>query len=136
MAEKKISLKIITPDKKFFDEKVNMAIFRTIQGDIGILPNHAPLTTIISIGTIRIKQEEKEKKATLIGGFAEVQPDRITILADAAEWPGEIDKNRAEAAKKRAEERLAKKTSEINIARAESALKRALVRLELSQYSD
>ncbi|NLK21816.1 MAG: F0F1 ATP synthase subunit epsilon [Epulopiscium sp.] len=132
---KKIKLQIITPDKRFFDDEVDMAIFRTIQGDIGVLPNHTPLTTIVSIGTIRIKQEEKEKKASLIGGFAEIQPDRITILADAAEWPQEIDKSRAEASKHRAEERLASKTSNINIARAESALKRALVRLELSKYN-
>ncbi|HQD50316.1 MAG TPA: F0F1 ATP synthase subunit epsilon [Defluviitaleaceae bacterium] len=136
MAEKKTLLKIITPDRNFFDEEVDMVIFRTIQGDMGVLPGHAPLTTILSIGIIRIKQGEEEKRATLIGGFAEIQPDRITILADAAEWPEEIDKERAEAAKRRAEERLAKKTEDINVARAEAALKRALVRLELCQYRE
>ncbi|NLJ87884.1 MAG: F0F1 ATP synthase subunit epsilon [Epulopiscium sp.] len=136
MANKKTLLKIITPEKNFFDEEVDMAIFRTIEGDMGVLPGHTPLTTILSIGIIKIKQGEQEKKATLIGGFAEIQPDRITILADAAEWPDEIDKERAEAAKRRAEERLAIKTADINIARAEAALKRALVRLELSQYTD
>jgi F-type H+-transporting ATPase subunit epsilon len=132
----KIQLQIITPDKKFFDEEVDMAIFRTTEGDIGILPKHEPLTTIISIGTIRIKQDGNEQKASLIGGFAEVQPEKITILADAAEWPDEIDKKRAEEAKKRAEERLAKRTSDINIARAEAALRRALLRIELSKYND
>lgn len=136
MAEKKTLLKIITPDRNFFDEEVDMVIFRTIQGDMGVLPGHAPLTTILSIGIIRIKQGEEEKRATLIGGFAEIQPDRITILADAAEWHEEIDKERAEAAKRRAEERLTKKTEDINVARAEAALKRALVRLELCQYRE
>lgn len=131
----KMQLQIITPSKEFFDEEVDRIVFRTTEGDMGILPNHEPLTTIISIGTIQIRQGEAVKKASLIGGFAEVQPDRITILADAAEWPNEIDKNRAEEARRRAEERLAKRTSEINIARAESALKRAIVRLELSKYN-
>ncbi|WP_058486013.1 F0F1 ATP synthase subunit epsilon [Defluviitalea phaphyphila] len=131
-----MNLQIITPDKKFFDEEVDRIVFKTTEGDIGILPNHEPLTTIISIGYIKIKQEEKERKASLIGGFAEIQPDKVTILADAAEWPHEIDRSRAEAAKRRAEERLAKKSAEIDRARAETALKRALVRLEISQYSD
>ena len=129
-----MKLQIITPDKKFFDEEVDMVIFRTTEGDIGILPNHEPLTTIVSIGIIRMKQGAEEKKASLIGGFAEVQPDGITILADTAEWPHEIDKRRAEEAQRRAEERLARRASDINIARAQSALKRALVRLELSKY--
>jgi len=131
----KIQLQIITPERNFFNEEVDMAIFRTTEGDIGILPNHQPLTTVLSIGTIRIKQDGNERKASLIGGFAEIQPDKITILTDAAEWPEEIDVRRAEEAKRRAEERLAKRTSDINITRAESALRRALVRLELSQYN-
>ncbi|NLK98530.1 MAG: F0F1 ATP synthase subunit epsilon [Epulopiscium sp.] len=131
----KIQLQIITPERNFFNEEVDMAIFRTTEGDIGILPKHQPLTTIVSIGTIRIKQDGNERKASLIGGFAEIQPDKITILTDAAEWPEEIDVARAEEAKRRAEERLANKTSDINIARAESALRRALVRLELSKYN-
>ena len=131
----KIQLQIITPERNFFNEEVDMAIFRTTEGDIGILPKHQPLTTIVSIGTIRIKQDGNERKASLIGGFAEVQPDKVTILTDAAEWPEEIDVARAEEAKRRAEERLANRTSDINIARAESALRRALVRLELSKYN-
>ncbi|MBM7684541.1 F0F1 ATP synthase subunit epsilon [Defluviitalea raffinosedens] len=131
----KLQLQIITPEKNFFSGEVDRVSFRTTEGDIGVLPNHQPLTAIISIGTIRIKQDGNERKASLIGGFAEIQPDKVTILTDAAEWPEEIDVRRAEEAKRRAEERLAKRTADINVARAESALRRALIRLELSQYN-
>ncbi|HHX59472.1 MAG TPA: F0F1 ATP synthase subunit epsilon [Epulopiscium sp.] len=129
MAEKKLKLQIVTPTRTLCDEMVDMVIFRASTGDMGILPNHEPVVATLSYGIMRFKQDGKERKATIMSGFAEVEPDRVRILTDAAEWPEEIDMARAEQAKKRALERLEHK-EEHNVLRAEIALKKALVRIE------
>jgi F-type H+-transporting ATPase subunit epsilon len=134
MAKNSVRLQIITPSRKFFDEKVDMAIVRTSGGYMGLLHDHESVVTTLDMGVIRIKQNGKERRASLIGGFAEVLPDQITILTDEAEWPEEIDVERAKAAKKRAEERLGEKAQEYNMARTQAALKRALVRIEVSEH--
>jgi F-type H+-transporting ATPase subunit epsilon len=135
MASEKIQLQVITPDRKFFEGDVGMIVLRTTEGYMGVLHDHEPLVTTIDIGVLRIKEGTEEKKASLMGGFAEIHPERITILTDAAEWPHEIDVKRAESAKQRAEERLQKKSSDINLLRAEMALKKSLVRLEVSNQN-
>ncbi|HHX62594.1 MAG TPA: F0F1 ATP synthase subunit epsilon [Epulopiscium sp.] len=129
MAEKKLRLKIVTPSRTLCDEVVDMVIFRASTGDMGILPGHEPVVATLSYGIMRFKQDGKERKATIMSGFVEVDPDRVTILTDAAEWPEEIDITRAEEAKKRALGRLEHK-KEHNVIRAEIALKKALVRIE------
>lgn len=127
MANKTL-LKIITPDRIFFDDEVDMVIIRSTVGDVGIMPGHIPLTTTVAYGVVIIKQDGKEYRASLMGGFAEVQASSITIVSDAAEWPHEIDKNRAEAAKTRAE------NNSDTVENVELALRRALVRIEVSSY--
>ena len=129
MAEKKLRLQIVTPNRTLCDENVDMVIFRASTGDMGILPNHEPVVATLSYGIMRFKQDGKERKATIMCGFAEVEPDRVRILTDAAEWPEEIDMVRAEEAKKRALARL-KEKEKYNMIRAEIALKKALVRIE------
>ena len=129
MAEKKLNLKIVTPTRILCDEVVDMVIFRASTGDMGILPNHEPVVATLSYGIMRFKQDGKERKATIMSGFVEVEPNQVTILTDAAEWPEEIDMVRAEEAKKRALGRLEHK-KEHNVIRAEIALKKALVRIE------
>ena len=129
MAEKKLKLQIVTPTRVLCDESVDMVIFRATTGDMGILPNHEPVVATLNYGILRFKQEGKERVATVMSGFAQVQPDQVTILTDAAEWPEEIDLERAKQAKKRAMERLEDK-EHYNSARAEVALKKALVRIE------
>lgn len=132
MAEKKLKLQIVTPSRVLCDETVDMVIMRASTGDMGILPNHEPVVATLNYGILRFKQDGKERTATIMSGFAQVEPEKVTILTDAAEWPEEIDIARAEEAKKRALKRLEAK-QEHNVLRAEIALKKALIRIEAGQ---
>ncbi|MCM1045189.1 MAG: ATP synthase F1 subunit epsilon [Candidatus Gastranaerophilales bacterium] len=123
-------LRIITPERVFYENEADMVEFNTTEGEIGVLPGHIPLTVIAKPGILRIHEKNEEKKAVLHSGFAEILPDGITILAEIVEWPEEIDVERAEAALRRAEERLQNKTPETDIARAETALLRAMARIQ------
>ena len=125
------TLKIITPDRMFYENPVKMVEFNTVEGEIGVLPGHIPMTVIIKPGVLTITEEDGEKEAALHAGFAEILQDRVTILAEIVEWPEEIDETRAQEAKERAEERLRTKAPETDTARAEVALKRALTRIEV-----
>ncbi len=135
MAEGKnlFQLEIITPERVFYRGEASMIEFTAEDGDIGILPGHIPLTTVIAPGILTIREPEGEKQAALMAGFAEILPEKVTILAETVEWPEEIDPERAEAAKKRAEERIHNHAADIDVARAEIALKRALVRLNVGR---
>lgn len=130
MAEAKIRLRIVTPTKELYNDDATMVIMRGVNGDLGILKGHQPLTTTLDYGLLRIKNGESELVSTLFGGFVDVQPDVITILTDSAEWVKDIDVKRAEDAKKRAEERLKRKDANTDILRAELALKRAILRID------
>ena len=124
-------LRIITPERLFYEGEVDMVEFNTTEGEIGVLPGHIPLTVIVKPGILTISEKgEGEKIAALHAGFAEILPEGITILAEIIEWPQEIDEHRAEEAMNRARERLASKTPETDIARAETALLRAVARIK------
>ena len=123
-----IKLRIVTPTGELYNNDANMVIMRGANGDIGVLKGHQPLTTTLDYGLLKIKTGEKELVSTLFGGFADIQPDCITILTDSAEWIEDIDVKRAEEAKERAEERLRAKDN-IDVMRAELALKRAMLRI-------
>lgn len=98
MAEEKTFLiKIITPERVFYEGTAIMAEFNTSEGEIGVYAGHIPLTVILKPGVLTLTEESGKKKAALHTGFAEILPDQISILAEAAEWPGEIDIKRAEA---------------------------------------
>ena len=125
------TLRIITPDRVFFEGQVSMVEFNTTEGEIGIYKKHVPTTVIISPGILTITGEEGVKEAALHAGFVEILQDGVVILAEIIEWPDEIDKARAESAKARAEERLRSKTPETDILRAETALQRALARIHV-----
>lgn len=125
-------LQIVTPDRMFYDEEVEMIIARTVDGDVGILANHALLVSPLSIGKIRVKKDGKFKEAAISEGFVQVEEDYTRVLTDSAEWPEEIDIERAEAAKQRAEERLKTDRSNIDVMRAEAALQRATNRLTVA----
>lgn len=124
-------LQIITPERKFYDGEASMMELSTTEGDIGVYRNHIPLTAIVAPGVLKIHEEGGVKEAALMSGFIEILPEKITIMAEVAEWPEEIDANRAEDAKVRAERRLKEESGEIDAMRAELALRRALVRLSL-----
>lgn len=124
-------LKIIAPDRTFYEGEVSMAELTTTEGNIGVYQNHIPMTYIVSPGVIKIHEKDEVKSAALMSGFLEILPDQMTVLAEVVEWPDEIDVNRAAEAKTRAERRLQNQQENVNVARAEMALKRALVRLEI-----
>jgi len=130
MAEKQFKLEIISPDRSFYSGAAVMLEYRTTEGEVGIYADHVPMTQIVAPGIMTITMADGEqKKAALMSGFVEILPEKITILAETVEWPEEIDKKRAQAAKERAERRIQSGDGSIDIARAELALKRALVRL-------
>ena len=128
---KKFELKIITPDRMFYEGSAEMVEFNTTEGAIGVYKNHIPMTVIIKPGVLTITDGEEKKEAALHAGFVEILQDKVTILAEVIEWPGEIDEKRAEAAYERAKERIQCKDPKTDIARAETALLRAMARINV-----
>ncbi len=124
-------LRIITPDRVFYEGDVEMVEFNTTEGEIGVYKRHIPMTVIVKPGILTITEAEETKVAALHAGFAEILPDQVTIMAEIIEWPAEIDQDRAEHAKERAEERLHEKAPNTDVARAEIALQRAIARIEV-----
>lgn len=131
--DNRFTLKIITPDRVFYEDEVSMVEFNTVEGEVGIYKQHIPMTMIIAPGILTITQENGIKEAALHAGFAEVLQDRVTILAEIVEWPAEIDLERAKEAKQRAEERIREKAPGIDMARAELSLKRAVARINAAK---
>ena len=127
----RLALKIVTPDRVFYEGEADMVEFNTTEGEIGVYKRHIPMTVIIKPGILTITEGEEKKTAALHAGFAEILPDAVTIMAEIIEWPVEIDEKRAEQAKERAEERLRTRSPETDIARAETALQRAIARIEV-----
>ena len=124
-------LQIITPERKFYEGDASMVELTTTEGEIGVYRGHIPMTAIAAPGVLKIHEAGGIKEAALMSGFLEILPEKIVIMAEVAEWPEEIDLNRAEEAKVRAERRLKEQSGEIDIVRAETALKKALVRISL-----
>jgi F-type H+-transporting ATPase subunit epsilon len=127
----KTRLEIVSAERVVFSEDVEVVVAPGVEGQLGILPHHAPLMTILLPGELLVRRGGEEFFLAISGGFLEVRPDRVIVLADAAERVEEIDIARAEEAKRRAEERLAHPTAEVDTARAEAALRRALARLQV-----
>ncbi|OIJ21785.1 F0F1 ATP synthase subunit epsilon [Anaerobacillus alkalidiazotrophicus] len=130
---KTMNVSVVTPDGKVFDGDVEMVSVKTMNGGLGILPNHIPLVTPLTIGAVRIKRNSEIILVAITGGLMEVRGDQVSILAESAELPSDIDVSRARAAKERAERRLQEaKLDDIDFKRAEMALKRAINRLEVA----
>ena len=126
-------VKVITPERVFYEGVASMIEFTTTEGDIGVYAHHIPLTTVLAPGVVTITESEENKKvAGVYSGFAEIQGDKVTLLAEAAEWPEEIDLARAEAAERRARDRIEAKANDLDLVRAETALRKALVRKTLA----
>lgn len=129
-----IKLDIVTAERVIFSDDVDVIVAPGIEGQLGVLPHHAPLMTILQPGELLIKKKGGEEFSLAItGGFLEVRPDRVVILADAAERADEIDIARAEEAKRRAQEWLSRPMPDVDAARADAALRRALMRLTVAQ---
>ena len=123
-------LEIVSPEKMIFSDEVNVVLAWGVEGQLGILPHHAPLMTILQPGDLVIRKGTEEEYLTISGGFLEVRPDKVVILADACERAAEIDVTRAEEAKKRAQEALKEAKTTVDAATAEAALRRSLARLK------
>ena len=129
-----LRLDIVTAERVVYSGDVDEVIAPGVEGQLGILPRHAPLMTTLQAGELRVKKGGGEDSLAITGGFLEVRPDRVIVLADAAERAEEIDLARAEAAKKRAEQRLADRhAAGLDEHRAELALHRALIRLTVGE---
>jgi len=128
-----IRLDIVTAERVVYSEEVDVVIAPGVEGQLGILPHHAPLMTTLVPGELRARKGGEEFSLVISGGFLEVRPDRIIVLADAAERAEEIDLARAEEAKRRAQELISHPTPEVDVARAEAALRRSLARLKVAE---
>lgn len=125
-----IKLLVNTPDRVFYHDDATFVELSTSEGDIGVYPGHIPLTAVVVPCALSIHNGNDIKKAAVHGGIIEILKDKITILAEVAEWSDEIDVERANEARLRAEKRLASHDSNLDMVRAETALKRSLARIK------
>jgi F-type H+-transporting ATPase subunit epsilon len=127
-----IQLQIVSADRSLVNEQVDEVEIPGSDGFFGVLPGHTPLLAVLGMGELWYRQGQEKQYLSIAFGFAEVQPDRVTILAQMAEKADEIDVARAEAAKKRAEERMVKSTVDMDFERARIAMMKALIRLQVA----
>lgn len=128
---KTITANIVTPDGPVYDSEVSMVIAVTATGEMGVLPGHIPTVAPLGIGAVRLKKENSTELVAVSGGFLEIRPEKVTILAQSAETATEIDLARAQESAKRAEALLQARKDEIDYKRAELALKRAMNRINV-----
>ena len=124
-------LEIITAERQGYGEEVDMVIVPGIDGQLGILPHHAPLMTVLQPGEITIRKGGSDDYLAVTGGFLEVLGNRVSVLADAAERSDEIDEERAQEAMRRAQERITGQPAEMELGRAVASMRRAQMRLDL-----
>ncbi|SEQ98561.1 ATP synthase F1 subcomplex epsilon subunit [Piscibacillus halophilus] len=131
---KTLNVSVVTPDGPALEGSYEMVSVRAESGELGILPGHIPLVAPLTISAVRLKKDGQTDYLAVSGGFVEVRPEQVTILAQAAEQPSEIDVDRAKRAKERAEQRLnLAKSEDIDHRRAELALQRAVNRIDISE---
>ena len=124
-----MEIKIIEPNGMFYEGNTDFLEFTSVTGEMGVYENHIPLTTVLEPCVVKIHHGGQVRKAAVLGGFVEIQKHQITMLAEDANWPEEIDLDRAKEAKARAEKRLHDKAKGTDLVRAEAALKRAMARI-------
>jgi F-type H+-transporting ATPase subunit epsilon len=130
----KLDVEIVTGERVVFrEENVDMVVAPGGAGVLGILPNHAPLITTLSFGELRIKKGSEEQSILVYGGFMEVGDDKVLVLADSAERAEEVDVERAETARRRAEESIAGRQATMDLEEAQASLRRANLRLRIGQ---
>ena len=127
----KLYLEVITAEKLALREEVDEVIVPGLDGELGILPDHTPLISQLKTGILSYRQGAQSRRMHVSGGFVEVASDRVSVLSDVAEKPEEIDLERAQRAKERAERRLASRGEDVDFPRAELKLQRAMARIQL-----
>jgi len=135
MPEKKLKLKVVTPREVKLETDADMVVLRCVDGDIGIRSGHATCVAILGVGVLRVKNNGQEKRLAVGGGHVYVHDDAVSVIADEAEWPEDIDVRRAEIEREEAERRLRDHAEAIEVNSAQLLLRRALVRIEVSSYS-
>jgi F-type H+-transporting ATPase subunit epsilon len=130
-----LTLEVVTPDRSVVTERVDEVEIPGADGYLGVLPGHTPLLAMLQVGELWYRKGSEKVYLSIAFGFAEVLPDRVTILAQLAERAEEIDVARAEAAKRRAEERIARPAAEMDYERARIALMKALTRLQVASHA-
>jgi len=128
----RLQLQVVSADRSLVNETVDEVEIPGSDGYFGVLPGHTPLLAVLGAGELWYRQGQERSYLAIAFGFAEVQPDRVTILAEIAEKSHEIDVARAEAAKRRAEERIARPSADMDFERARVALMKALIRLQVA----
>jgi F-type H+-transporting ATPase subunit epsilon len=130
---KTVQVDVVTPERTVYGGEARMVIARGVEGEIGVLPGHAPLVTPLKISTLLIKEESGDRQIAVSGGFLEVRPDKVTILAETAELPEEIDVKRAKQAIERAQQQLTGLSKgDLSISVLEQAIARAKNRLKVA----
>jgi F-type H+-transporting ATPase subunit epsilon len=127
----KITLEVVTPERKILSEVVDEVVLPGRDGYLGVLPGHAPLLTSLKIGQIEYRQGSEKHYLSLAWGFAEILPEKVTILADVAERPEEIDVERAKARKAEIEQQLKQPGPDFDFAKAQDSLQKAIVRIDI-----
>ncbi|KGX87287.1 F0F1 ATP synthase subunit epsilon [Pontibacillus marinus] len=130
---KTLTVSVVTPDGPVIENNYDMVSCKTESGELGILPGHIPLVAPLTISGVRLKSENSADIIAVNGGFVEVRPEKVTILAQSAELPSDIDIERAQKAKERAERRVNSGASDIDLMRAELALQRAINRIDVKE---
>jgi F-type H+-transporting ATPase subunit epsilon len=131
---KTLTVSVVTPDGQVLEEDYEMLSCKAESGELGILPGHIPLVAPLAIDELRLKRENEIDYVAINGGFLEVRPDKVTVLAQSAEKASDIDIERAERAKERAQRLLSMKESDMDMMRAKLALNRALNRIEVAKH--
>jgi len=127
-----IRVEVVTPERSLVSEAADEVVLPGTQGYLGVLPGHAPLLTGLAIGELMLRRGAARRFLSVVGGFAEILPDRVTVLADSAERGEEIDRERAARARDRALERLRGRDGEVDFDRAQVALQKAIIRIQVA----
>jgi F-type H+-transporting ATPase subunit epsilon len=135
MGTEKLHLRVATPENVKFDEDVDMVIMRCITGDIGILPNHEACSAILDFGVLRIlSNDSEERRMAVFGGMAQIRDNVVTVLANDAQWPEDIDISLVEAEREKAQRRIQESVDALQIQKDQVVLRRTLVQIEVSSY--
>jgi F-type H+-transporting ATPase subunit epsilon len=127
-------LEIVTPERQVFSEQVDSVVCPGIEGELGVLPHHAPLVTTLGFGELRIRRGSEEEFFAIAGGFLQVRPDKVVVMAETADMASEIDVEKAQEARREAEQALAEGFEEpADLARARASLQRALLRIRVAE---
>jgi F-type H+-transporting ATPase subunit epsilon len=129
-----LRLEVVTADRVVYSGEVDAVVAPGVDGQLGILPHHTPLLTLLQTGQLKARVGEEEELVAVSGGFMEVLGDQVTVFADAAERAEEIDLARAEEARRRAEASMERKVDTLQFAKAEAALRRSLARIKAAQH--